>query len=52
MQLAVTIRTLNKYGGYDARLPIPLQNFLGATLGWLAEQFGYNAVDPRYKIGA
>jgi hypothetical protein len=39
---------LNKYGGYDARMPIPVQNFLGATVGWLAERLGYKAVYPQY----
>ncbi len=51
MQLAVTLRTLNKYGGYDARMPIPVQNFLGSTLGWFAERLGYKAVYPQYVNG-
>jgi hypothetical protein len=48
MQLAVTLRTLNKHGGYDARVPIPVQDFLGATLGRLAEVLGYKAVYPQF----
>lgn len=48
LQLAVTLKTLNKYGGYDARVPMPVQNFLGATLGWLAERLGYKSVYPQY----
>src|SRR5208283_1038562 len=48
MQLAVTLRTLNKYGGYDARMPVRVQKFLGSTLGWFAERFGYKAVYPQY----
>lgn len=46
LQLAATLRTLNKHGGYDARLPIPVQNFLSATLGRFAEMLGYRGVDP------
>lgn len=48
MQLAVTLRTLNKYGGYNACMPILVQNFLGPTLGWLAERLGYKEVYPQY----
>jgi len=48
LQLAVTIRTLNKYGGYDARPSISLENFIGGTLGWFAEFLGYKAVDSKY----
>jgi hypothetical protein len=48
LQLAVTLRTLNKYGGYDARMPMAVQNLLSATLGRLAEVLGYKAVDPKY----
>jgi hypothetical protein len=43
-QLAVTLKTLGKHGGYDAALPIPVQKFLAATLGRLAEALGYRAV--------
>ncbi len=48
LQLAVMIRTLNKYGGYDARVPIFMQNLIGGALGRLAGLFGYTAVDPKY----
>jgi hypothetical protein len=46
LQLAATLRVLSKYGGYDASIPIPVQNFLSSTLGVLAEQMGYKAIDP------
>jgi len=48
LQLAVTVKTLARYGGYDASIPIPVQNFLAATLGTLGEALGYRAVDPKY----
>jgi quercetin dioxygenase-like cupin family protein len=48
LQLAVTLRLLNKYGGYDASIPMYLQDFLGFTLGWLAERLGYKGVYPQY----
>lgn len=48
LQLAATMRTLGKHGGYDASLPVSAQNFLSATLGRLAEALGYQGVDPRY----
>jgi hypothetical protein len=51
LQLAVTLRTSNKYGGYDAKVPIAVQNFLGATLGRFAELLGYKAVYPQYVNG-
>ena len=47
-QLMATLRTLAKHGGYDVQLPIPVQNFLAATLGRLAEALGYRAVDEKY----
>jgi len=47
-QLAVTLKAAVKYGNYDARLPLPLQNFLAATLGSLAEALGYKAFYPQY----
>jgi len=47
-QLAVTLKTATMYGNYDASLPIPLQNFLAATLGSLAEALGYKAFYPQY----
>ncbi len=48
LQLAATLQTLGKYGGYDASLPIPAQKFLAATLGNLAHALGYRAVYPHY----
>ena len=48
LQLAVTIKTLGKHGGYDASLPIPVQKFLAASLGRLAETLGYRAVAPEF----
>ena len=48
LQAAATIRTLTKHGGFDAKVPIPLQLGLSATLGRLAEALGYRAVYDRY----
>jgi hypothetical protein len=48
LQLAAMLRTLGAYGGYDASLPIPVQNFLVATLGRLADALGYKAIHPQY----
>ena len=48
LQLAVMLKTLNRYGGYDAKLPVPVQNLMAATLGSLAEALKYRAIDPRY----
>lgn len=48
LQLAVTLKTLNKYGGYDARLPMWTQDMLAATLGSLAVALGYRAIDPQF----
>ena len=47
-QLAATMRTLNRHGGYDAKLSIPAQNFISATLGRLAGILGYRSVYPRF----
>jgi len=49
LQLAVTMRMLNKYGGYDARVPILVQNLIGGTIGRFAGLLGYNAVDSKYQ---
>ena len=46
LQLAATMRTLTKHGGYDAKLPVAAQNVLSATLGRVAEAFGFRGVDP------
>jgi hypothetical protein len=48
LQLAATLKTLNKYGGYDAKLPRRVQDTLAATLGSLAEVLGYRAVYPQF----
>ena len=48
LQLGATLKTLVKYGSYDASIPIPVQNFIAATLGSLAEALGYKAVYPQY----
>ena len=37
----------NRYGTYDARLPIRLQDLLASTVGTLAVVLGYKAVNPR-----
>ena len=39
---------MNKHGGLDAAVPIPLQLGLSATLGRLAEVLGYRGVYDRY----
>ena len=52
LQLAATMKTLNKYGGYDAKLPRWAQNLLSATLGSLAERMGYKAIYPRFVNNA
>jgi mannose-6-phosphate isomerase-like protein (cupin superfamily) len=51
LQLAVTLRILNRHGGYDAHVPIFVQNLIGGTLGRLAEILGYKAVDSKYVNG-
>lgn len=48
LQLAVTLKVLNKYGGYDAKLPRRVQDVLAATLGSLAEALGYKAIYPQF----
>ena len=48
LQFAATLRTLVKHEGFDASVPIPVQRFLGATLGWISEALGYRAVYPRF----
>jgi hypothetical protein len=48
LQLAATLRTLNRHGGYDVSLPIAVQNILSATLGRLAEAMGYHGVYERF----
>jgi hypothetical protein len=48
LQLAATLKTLNKHGGYDVKLPIQVQDALAATLGSLAEVLGYKAIYPQF----
>jgi hypothetical protein len=48
LQLAATLRTLGRHGGYTTSLPIPVQQFASATLGRLAEALGYRGVYERY----
>jgi mannose-6-phosphate isomerase-like protein (cupin superfamily) len=48
LQLAVTLRTLTKHGGYDTSIPIGASKFISATLGKLAELLGYRGVYSRY----
>ena len=47
LQLAATMRTLGKHGGYDTSIPIGVQKLIAGTLGLLAEWLGYRGVDPR-----
>lgn len=51
LQLAVMLKTLAAYGGYDAKLPVPVQRVLATTLGSLAEALGYRAIYPQYVSG-
>jgi mannose-6-phosphate isomerase-like protein (cupin superfamily) len=48
LQLAATLRTLNKHGGYVTEVPAEVQDAVGATLGRLAEAMGYRAVYPQH----
>ena len=48
LQFAASARMLNKHGGFDAAVPIPVQLGLSATLGRLAEALGYRGVYERY----
>jgi quercetin dioxygenase-like cupin family protein len=48
LQLAATLRTLAKHGGYDASIPIGTSKFVSATLGKLAELLGYQGVYSKY----
>lgn len=50
LQLAAALRTLNRHGGYDASLPVPVQQVLSATLGRLAEMLGYHGVYERFIV--
>jgi len=48
LQLAATMRTFVRHGGFDAKVPIAVQRVVSATLGRLAEALGYRGVYPRY----
>jgi len=48
LQLAATLRTLTRHGGFDATAPIALQRAVSATLGRLAGMLGYRGVYDRY----
>lgn len=48
LQFAVTLKTLNKHGGYDANVPKWIQDVLAATFGSLAEALGYRAIYPQF----
>lgn len=48
LQLAAMLKTLTRHGSYDAAIPKPAQDFVAATLGWLAVRLGYRGVDERY----
>ena len=48
LQMAITLRVLSRYGGYDASLPIPVQRVLFASVGKVAGVLGYRAVLPQY----
>ena len=52
LQFAATLRTLVKHEGFDAAVPVGAQRALSATLGRVAEAFGYRGVYPRYIEGA
>jgi uncharacterized RmlC-like cupin family protein len=49
LQLAATLRTLGKHGGYSTRLSIPAQKLISATLGRFAEALGYRGAYARYE---
>jgi hypothetical protein len=51
LQLAVTVKTLIKHGGYSAHPSMLMQKFIGGTLGTLAEALGDKAVYPQYVNG-
>ena len=44
LQFAATLRSLTRHEGYDAAVPITLQNVLAASLGRLSHKMGYRAV--------
>ncbi len=48
LQFAATLRTLVKYEGFDAAVPIWVQRSVSATMGRLAELLGYRGVYERF----
>jgi hypothetical protein len=48
LQLAVTMRTLGRHGGYDTSIPVGVQRLVAGTLGRLAEWLGYQGANPQY----
>ena len=50
LQLAASLRVLNKHGSYDASIPKFVQNLLGVTLGTLGDILGYKAVYQKYLV--
>ena len=48
LQLAATLRTLVRHGGYDASVPAARQDAVAKSLGALAELFGFRGVYPRF----
>jgi quercetin dioxygenase-like cupin family protein len=49
LQLAATLRTLGKHGGYSTQLLVAAQKLLSVTLGRFAEAVGYRGSYPRYE---
>ena len=49
MKFALAGRVLGRAGGYDARVPKPLADFGGATVGWLSEKLGYRIIDDKWR---
>lgn len=49
MKFALAGRILGRAGGYDARIPKPVADIGGATVGWLAEKMGYRIIDQKWR---
>lgn len=52
LQLAVSMQTLLKHGGYLAGLPPFLQTVLFGLLGHIGHALGYRASYPEYLVSA
>jgi mannose-6-phosphate isomerase-like protein (cupin superfamily) len=48
LQLAASLKLLNKHGGYDASIPMFVQDLLGVTLGTVGNLLGYKAVYQKF----